>query len=130
MPDAKKVNDIFLDCLFRDDEIVDGEPVVHAVVVEGVAHKYGFHCNRLQSNRQAVVEQIKTLPDTFKVNGGGGWSFLNLCIDNKGQQWAEQITAEKLLCLALGLRLASYCLQRDLWSALPGQVPYVVFKNS
>lgn len=35
-PDAEKINKIFLKCLFTDEEIVGGKPIVEPVMVEGL----------------------------------------------------------------------------------------------
>ena len=54
-------------------------------------------------------------------------SFLNLCVDKDGVQWAEHPTLEKMVAMGIGLKMAAYCLPRDMWNSLPGGVPYVQF---
>ena len=34
-------------------------------------------------------EFLNQLPDSFKAEGGGGMSFINMCIDKNGKQWTD-----------------------------------------
>jgi len=115
---------IFLECLFKDDE--DKSNYVKA---EGINSTYGFHPERLESHRQDVAEMLAELPDEFKASAGGGWSFLNACMDRHGNQWTglHQIM-EQLFVLGIALGLVEYQLPRELWSSLPGGMPYIVVK--
>ena len=38
------------------------------------------------------------------------------------------MTVESLLCLGIGLDLAEWCLPKEMWSLMPGGMPYVVVK--
>jgi len=75
---AEAVNKIFMDCLFRDEELVDGklpdEAAKTAIIVEGIVTNAGLHPGRLAEHREEIVALIDELPDTFRE----GWSFLNL----------------------------------------------------
>ena len=128
---AKRVEMILLDSLFRNEEIpADHMPPENAVLVEAIVQKFGFHRGRLESHREEVKAILGEMPEKFHISTGGGWTFLNLCVDKDGVQWGEHRDIEALVALAMGLGMASYPMARDLWSGLPGGVPYVVFNTS
>ena len=128
---ASKVNAILLSCLYNDSELPkDGSAPKDAVIVKGVVGQFGFNPERLEAARSKVEDIIKeVVADEFLEGKGGGMSFLQLCMDREGQQWAEHRTLDEFCCLAQGLKLASFPLSREFWAVLPGGVPYVVFKN-
>lgn len=137
---ADNVHTIFLDCLFKDDEIPsDGSHPPNMAVAEGVMHKCGFHAGRLQGHKQDVVSLLDQLPDAFHEKSGGGMSFLNACMTRgetfdghqaEGRQWGEHVNIEELLCLGLALGIAEYNMPRDKWKYLPGGMPYFVVKST
>jgi len=133
MPSATKVDAIFRDCLFKDEEIIDGKPIVEPVCVRGIINHYGFHPERLKNHHDEIVSELSTLPDTFKKStessGGGGWSFLNACMDTNGNQWGEHINIEQLVCLGMGIDKVEWCLSREYWSVFPCGMPYFVIKD-
>lgn len=128
MLNADLVEKVFLDCMFKDEEVVDGVPVIEPVKVEGVVNNYGFHPTRLESHRDGVKLFLGELPKGFHQNTGGGASFLQACIDKGGNQWGEHPNIEQLMCLGIGLGLAKYCMPKEMWSVLPGGMPYFVVK--
>lgn len=124
--DAGKVHEILMDSLFRDEEITPGQTPANAVVVEGLMRKIGLHKERLESHRTEIQELLAELPDNFHKSKGGGWTFLNGCMDKDGNQWGEQMNVDELVMLGAALGIARYQLPREMWSALPGGVPYFV----
>ena len=113
---ASRVNEVFMDCLFRD-----GEDTTNHIVAEGIMSTYGFHPERLETHRNDIKELLERLPDEFKE----GWSFLNACNDRDGEQWTGlHTTMEQLVVLGIALGFASYLMPRDLWSVMPGGMPY------
>ena len=87
-----------------------------------------FHPARIDAARA----DIKTLadeivPDEFRASGGGGMSFLRLCVDRTGAQWGEHKNMQELVCLCIAAGLASYPMSREYWNILPGGMPYVMF---
>ena len=124
MIDAKRITEIVKDCLFRDDEVIDGKPTTDPVLVSGVVIRIGFHKERLESHREEVKAMLSELPLDFQPNGGGGSSFLNMCMDKFGNQWGEHRNMDELCALAIGLGLGGFPMGREFWSALPGGVPY------
>jgi hypothetical protein len=125
--DAGAVDAAFLDCLFRDEEIVDGKPTSEPVIVAAITSKFGFQPERLESHREEVSGWLFMLPEEFQKHAGGGWSFLNACNDRYGVQWTGlHQRMEQLFALGIGLGMARWQLSRELWAALPGGMPYVV----
>lgn len=123
---ADRVEEIFRDCLFRDDE-----DITNRVEVEGIINRFGYHPERLESYRQEIYDMLGELEDNFRASAGGGWSFLNACYDKHGRQWTGlHRTMDHLFTLGIGLGLAQYPGNRDLWTAFPGGVPYMVFLDT
>lgn len=127
---AKRVHEILLDSLFRDSEVTNGQVPEGAVISSGVMRTVGMHKERLESHREEVREMLKELPDNFQEEKGGGWSFLNACLDKSGRQWAEHENIDELLVLAQGLGMAKILLPREAWSGLPGGMPYFSVSTS
>jgi hypothetical protein len=123
---SENLEKVFMDCLYREEEINYEKSPENAVLVEGIVLKVGFHPERLEANRETVRDFLTQIPEAFHKDTGGGWSFLQLPFTKEGGQWGEQRNAEQLMVLAVGLKLMEYCLPRDIWSALPGGVPYLV----
>lgn len=122
--DPQRVTNIFLDCLFKD-----GEETKDHVVAEGIVQTVGFHPGRLEDHRSEIEALLGELPDEFKASNGGGWSFLNACMDRHGNQWTglHQVM-EQLVQLGIAIGKVEYQLPREAWSALPGGMPYFVIK--
>ncbi len=121
--EAEAVGKILKDCLFKSDEIKDGAPTMAFVQSNGVTTNFGFHKERLESHRQEIKELLAELPDQFDIHKGGGWSFLNACMDKHGTQWGEHMNIQELMCLGQALGLVKV-VPRVLWPTLPGGVPY------
>ncbi len=120
--DPERVNAIFIDCLFRD-----GEDTSNHIKAEGIVSNVGFHPERLQSHRAEIEAMLDELPDKFKKSGGGGWSFLNACNDKHGNLWTGlHLRMEQLFLLGIGIGKVQYQMPREMWSVLPGGMPYVV----
>ena len=112
-------------CLFGESETVGGVvPPANAVIVEGVMLKMGFDPDRLKDQEQNIRSLLDQLPDKFKVDSGGGWTFLNACQTKDGVQWGEHGDIDQLVCLGLATGMVSFCLPREMWVALPGGMPY------
>ena len=127
---AAKVHDIIMDSLYKPEEVPDNVPPSDAVIAESIRGKMGFHPGRLESHRAEVVAILREMPENFHASGGGGYSFLALCEDKNGVQWGEHMNMDALCSLAFGLKLGEWCLPREVWSVLPGGMPYVVFDVS
>jgi len=70
---------------------------------------------------------LNQLPDDFKKSGGGGMSFLNICIDKEGNHWTDlHQTMDELVTMGIACQKAAFLMPREMWSVLPGGMPYVV----
>jgi hypothetical protein len=127
--DPSRVQEILVGCMYKDgEEVPEG-----AVIVEGILHVYALDPQRLETYRLEVTQMLQNLPLAFRPSsvegGGGGWSFLNACQDANDVQWTGMhMTMEALFVLGIAMGLVEWALPRDLWSALPGGMPYVVVK--
>ena len=123
---ANKVEELLFQCFYKPDEIQDGKKPDGCVEVQGIVTNFGFHPDRLKEHQAQIIELISELPETFKE----GWSFLNMCYDKKGNQWTGmQRKMEALMALGIAIGKIEYMLPRELWSALPGGVPYIIIKD-
>jgi len=125
MDKAERVEKIFMDCLFKDEEIKDGKAPSDAVLVEGLVSKFGFHPTRLASHQAEIEKELLEFDDDFYTGKGGGMTFLNFCNTKDGEQWGEHRNMEQLITLGIAIKKVKYCLPRSMWNALPGGVPYV-----
>jgi hypothetical protein len=123
--DASLVQTIFMDCLFKEEELEDGIPKVPHVEADGIVSMVGFHPERLEGHREEVKKMLGGLSDKFNITCGGGASFLEACYDSNGTQWTDlHQRMEQLFQLGIGLRLVKCLMPRSSWSALPGRMPY------
>lgn len=122
---AEKVSEIFMDCLFRDDEIPENGKPANAVMCSGIIHNVGFHKERLMSH----TDEINNLIDHWNSQLSEGVSFLTLCVDETGEQWGEHINMEQLLLLGLATHKLQYMCPREFWMILPGGMPYITLVN-
>ena len=116
---ADLVRSTFVDCLFRD-----GEDTSNYVSVPGIVTNVGFHPDRLRSHKAVIDAMLDELPEQFHEGHGDGWSFLQACNDRHGRQWGEHHDMEQLFQLGIGIGRVTCPLPRELWSALPGGMPY------
>jgi hypothetical protein len=124
MPDAARIHAIMKDCLFQD-----GEDTTNHVEAEGVTVTVGLHPERLVSHEQEIEDELADLPEMFYASTGGGWSFLNGCLDKESNQWGEQYNVQELLLLGLAIGKVTYLFPRPYWEKLPGGVPYFVIHD-
>ena len=105
--DASRVNAVLRDCLYENAELSRDSGVVQvpadAVIVQGVMCNFGLHPGRLQSHAEEIKAWLAALPKMFRQTEGGGWSFLQACMDSDGVQWGEHNNMDELLCLGMGL---------------------------
>jgi len=127
MIDPEEVDRVFVDCLFREEEVKDGKPVVEPVKAEGIVSAYGFHPERLNGHAAKIIGWLHELPAGFHEKTSGGWTFLNACSDITGEQWTGlQMRVEQLMCLGIAIGRVKYVLPREMWKSLPGGMPYFV----
>jgi hypothetical protein len=116
---SERVSEIFMDCLSQENE--------ESIKIEGIAHDVIFNPTRLEKYRKEVFEMLKELPENFMKSKGGGWSFLNACLDKNGDQWTSfHLVMEQLFLLGLGLKLVESVMPKNMWKMFPGGMPYYV----
>lgn len=123
--DANKVEEIFEDSIYKEDEIDQS----NAIIVHGITMQVCFNPKRLNNHAEEIVTLLNELDDNFKESVGGGYSFLGACYDKHGSHWGEHRDMEELFVLGIAINKVSYLLPRELWQALPGALPYLVIKN-
>lgn len=122
MINAEKVKNIFVDCLYRNNEVVANEIPKEAIIVKGITLTVGFNPKRLEPHKEEIENMLNKLNDTYKK----GWSFLNMCFDKNDEQWTgSHKTMEQLMILGMAINKIEYCCDREMWSMLPGGVPYI-----
>ncbi|MBI3251383.1 MAG: hypothetical protein HYZ62_00555 [Candidatus Andersenbacteria bacterium] len=120
--DPKRVETIFMDCLFNE-----GEDTRTHIRAEGVTTTVGFHPGRLESHRVEIGAMLDELPDGFKASQGGGQSFLQACEDRHGHQWTGfHQRMEQLFQLGIAIGKVKLKVPRQHWHTLPGGMPYYV----
>lgn len=122
--DAKRVQELIIDSL---EPRTDPEKTI---IAEGVVHTFGFNADKLATHKQEIIDLLNELPDNFKEEVGGGWSFIQACIDKNGNHWGEHHSMEELFCLGIAIGRVKCLMPRAMWGILPGGVPYyTVCKN-
>ena len=120
---SKNVDMVMTDCLAED------LPEDQRQIVEGIINNYAFDPAKIEKNKENIQSMLAELPDQFKQTGGGGWSFLNLCMTKDDVQWTGQHwQQEKLVCLGIAAGLASW-LMKEFANVMPGGMPYVQIKD-
>lgn len=125
---AEKVQEIIMECLFKPEELQDGKAPENAIIVEGLLVKFGFHPERIAANKDNIKVLLDMMHDNFFESLGGGWTFLNLCIDKDQKQWGGHKDCESLLVLGIAIGRVRI-VPHEMWKILPGGLPYVVFKD-
>jgi len=130
MIDTKRLDEIFCDCLLTEKENGEnGDPLVKVVKVEAIVNNFVFHSERVKKYTDEIVSFLDELPDKFKSSIGGGWSFVNACMDKHGNQWGEHRNMEQLFALGIAIGKAKFMIPRRMWSIFPGGVPYVAYMD-
>lgn len=117
---AKRVKEIFMDCLFKK-----GEPTKGYIEAKGITMKVGFHPGRLDDYKEEIMTLLNELPDKFKASGGGGWTFLNARDDKHGNQWSGHRDIEHLILLGIATGQAQWQMM-DMMKVMPGGMPYIL----
>lgn len=95
--------------------------------VDGVKNIYWYNKGKIARYTKEVEDMLMQLPKTFRKSEGGGWSFLNMCMREDDVQWTGlHSTVEKLLCLGIACGKVKFLLPKNMWSILPGGMPYIV----
>jgi len=122
---SRNVESVFMDCLFKD-----GEDTTNHLKSEGITNSVGFHPERVDAHKSEIFEMLLSLPKEFHEKTGGGMSFLNACNDKRGEQWTgEHRIMEQLFLLGQASGKVECLMPREMWSVLPGGMPYYVVSS-
>ena len=72
----QNVEDVFKDCLASTTEYT----------LKGVCIEVAFNREKIAEHEQDIMQMLMQLPKEFHRPGGGGWTFLNMCIDKNGKR--------------------------------------------
>ncbi len=125
MINSTRITEIMKDCLMKEDEI-DGDSVKNGIpheIITGAMGGFAFQTDRISEYKAEINEFLLQLPEQFMKSIGGGWSFLNACIDKDGHQWGEQMNVNELMVLGAAAKLVSIS-SKSMWSMFPGGMPY------
>lgn len=122
----QQVEETFQKCLAGD---TDDENIVDVDMIVAIAR---LDRRLVADHAELILAMLLELPTEFRASGGGGWSFLNACMDRHGDQWTGLHQTMAML-FALGQAtdppLVTCQLPRDVWPALPGGMPYYVIND-
>ena len=116
------VNSTFRSCLF------DRPPITGTYIkAEGITLTVGFDPAKIEASRDKIHNFLSQLPSSFNESTGGGYSFLQACETNNGEQWTDlHRDMEELFLLGMAAGYVKCLLPRNMWLSLPGCVPYYV----
>ena len=115
------VNKIFKFCLYKKNEIKNGVTPLDTIIAKGIMMNVGFNPTRLEFYKKEITDMISQL--SFQ-NG----SFLKMCDAKNGQWTGLHADMEELLCLGVAIGKIEYDLPKNVWSALPGGMPFITIK--
>lgn len=90
------------------------------ITVRGIVHSFAFNKEFIEKHRDEIFNLIHQLPNSFK----DGMSFLNMCMNQNGEQWGEHPNAEELACLGIAAGVMIECSPFEMRPMLPGGMPY------
>src|ERR1035437_796603 len=122
----QNVEELFIKCLF-----LDGEDTSKAKIINGVVIKVGFNPEGIGENKNEIKDLlIQCHPDFMSTSKAQGMSFLYFCIDKDENQWTGMHTVcDNLICLGMAIDKVKFLLPREMWTILPGAMPYIQILN-
>lgn len=119
--DPEQVAATFAACESTDDD---------ALEIDAIATSVRLSETECKRHGELILAMLLELPDEFRASAGGGWSFLNACMDRHGNQWTGlHARMAQLFALGMGAGLVECQLPRSVWDVLPGGMPYYVIKD-
>lgn len=111
------VGSVYRRCQLRPDE----RPLRY-VVAQCFGLAIPFNEERLDENRQQILDMLNLLPEAFRTEDG--ISFFEAHWRNDGAEWTQkQVDVEWLILLGLAIEEVEYTLPRGL-AATPADLPY------
>lgn len=119
------VEKTFNECLFKEGESASDYIEAHSIMM-----RVGFHPERIKEKQKDIEGMLCQLHGNFMQSNGGGWTFLNACLNKDGEQWTgEHLTIDCLLALGIAIKKVEFQLARELWQSLPGGMPFFFVKD-
>ncbi len=124
---SENVTSVFMDCIAKDRDFeVNPDPYV---VIQGITSSFALVRERVAAHESDIEGLLTGLSDDFREGGGGGMSFLAMCDDRNGNQWTGMHKVmQELVVLGIAAEKVVIPFPREVWSALPGGMPYIVVK--
>lgn len=116
---CQAVEEIFFDCFLKPDTEIsqDGTtalvPYIH---VTAITQDFGFSPERVDKHAPKIKALLDCLDDKFKIDAGGGWTFLNACFTKEGEQWGEHQNMEQLMAIGIAAGYVGYLLPKAMWA--------------
>lgn len=106
--ESKKINELFYNCFFEEDEIINGRPTSEFTSIKSINPNknitVALSTKKLNENKKDIIEYVDALP---KIEEGN--SLDNLYFDKEGNRWCDDIkTLDQLMMLALACQIVSY----------------------
>lgn len=132
--DPEDVRVVFGACIAQpgDEDVIEAENCLTGPVGlgDGGHGTLRFSKREIGKFAEQIAQMLLELPTEFRASGGGGWSFLNACLDRHGNQWTGlHQTMAQLFALGQAIGMVELQLPPDLWDVLPGGMPYYVIKD-
>lgn len=126
--DSGLVECIFLECLFKHEELLPGNlPPSDAVIVTGVVNDFGFHPGRVALHKEQIANWVNVLPIYQTCEGNAEDEMIlfgSACRDSDGFQWTDyHQRVEQLLSLGCAAGILKLMYQKAIWAMLPGGLP-------
>ena len=125
---ADNVRETLNKCFFKEadeDPRTNEEKIAAAIKVAGVrGNVFGFDPIRVEEQKANIASMLSQLPDQFHAGKGDGWSFLNACLRQDGEQWGEHIDIDELFAMGQAAGFVTIPLPREVWQVLYGGMPY------
>lgn len=136
---SRKVSGIFDEVLKLSEEWVknnDTSDLPEDFVIPGTVSVHGitlqcfFDKSVIEKYDKEIKDMLNELPDSFRLNGGGGYSFQQACYDKHGNHWGEHHDMQILFMLGMAASYVRCPFPRSLWRILPGGMPYYVIDTT
>lgn len=120
-----EVTETFKYCLWDDD--FTETPTIY----EGVSMRASFDPKKLKEKESHIMQLLKQLPNDFKQSGGGGMSFLNMCMKGNGENqelWTGMHSVvDQLFLLGNAIGKAKFLAPREEWDTMfIAGMPYIL----
>ena len=125
---GRRVEEVFRDCLFKEDELEDNKPTKDFTIATGVSSTAAFNTEKLNQYKGTINNMID---EVYSIETGT--PFTNLCLRKNENLWTgDQSTMDKLMILGFATELLEvpYNIPREKWREIFDDGMPVVIKNN